>query len=111
MPVINHLFVYGTLAPGKPNEHIVSGLNGKWQPATVRGELKEIGWGANMGYPGIVLGNEHPWVDGLVLSTDKLADFWHELDEFEGEDYQRVMTNVRLADGEWLTAYIYELVV
>jgi gamma-glutamylcyclotransferase (GGCT)/AIG2-like uncharacterized protein YtfP len=109
MSVISHLFVYGTLAPGQPNAHILRGVNGKWQPAAVRGLLKEIGWGANMGYSGIELGEEYPWVNGMVLSSDNLDDFWEALDEFEGEDYQRVLTKVRMAHGEWLMAYVYQL--
>ena len=49
------LFVYGTLAPGRPNEHVLTALGGTWQPATVKGHLKPQGWGAEMGYPGLVL--------------------------------------------------------
>lgn len=31
------LFVYGTLAPGKPNEHVLAGLTGDWVAASVKG--------------------------------------------------------------------------
>ena len=108
---INRLFVYGTLAPGRANAHIVSGLNGTWQPAKVRGQLKQIGWGANMGYPGIVLDEQAPWVEGLLLCTDNLEGFWDELDAFEGEEYQRVLINVLLPAGEWVAAYVYALAI
>lgn len=107
--LINRLFVYGTLAPGQPNEHIVSGLNGTWLPGSVRGDLKQIGWGANMGYPGLVLNHQGAQIHGLVLSTDKLADFWGELDAFEGEEYQRVITPVVMESGETIEAYVYAL--
>ena len=48
------LFVYGTLAPGRPNEHILAPLGGAWQAATVKGHLKLEGWGAAMGFPGLI---------------------------------------------------------
>ena len=47
------LFVYGTLGPGKPNEHILKNIGGTWKKAYVWGELFEEGWGADMGCPGI----------------------------------------------------------
>ena len=45
----NRLFVYGTLAPGRPNAHILAPLGGNWQPATVTGHLKQQGGGDAMG--------------------------------------------------------------
>ena len=49
------LFVYGTLGPNRPNEHILADIGGSWLNATVTGILQQKGWGAEMGYPGIVL--------------------------------------------------------
>ena len=49
------LFVYGTLGPGRPNEHVLSAIGGTWEEASVNGFLMPRGWGAEMGYPGIVL--------------------------------------------------------
>ena len=38
------LFVYGTLAPGRANEHQLDGLEGTWVQARVRGFLlKRVG--------------------------------------------------------------------
>jgi len=48
------LFIYGTLAPGKENHHVLSALSGDWQPATVRGTLVNAGWGAGRGCPGLI---------------------------------------------------------
>ena len=56
--VIEKLFVYGTLGPGGPNEYILNAIGGSWLNATVNGFLREDGWGAAMGYPGIDL-DEH----------------------------------------------------
>ena len=53
--VMEHLFVYGTLAPGQPNEHVLAPYAGTWTPATVRGELLDRGWGPENGYPSIAL--------------------------------------------------------
>ena len=47
------LFVYGTLAPGRPNEHVLAAIPGSWEAATVKGKLFQEGWGARAGFPGI----------------------------------------------------------
>ncbi len=39
MEAISKLFVYGSLAPRRPNEHILSELGGSWEVARVRGIL------------------------------------------------------------------------
>ena len=54
--------VYGTLAPGRPNHHQLRGLSGRWIEGTVRGQLLQEGWGAEIGYPGIVLDLDGPTV-------------------------------------------------
>lgn len=53
--MLQRLFVYGTLAPGRPNEHVLSAVPGTWQRGTVRGRLMQAGWGAEQGYPGVVI--------------------------------------------------------
>ena len=105
--MVPKLFVYGTLAPGRPNEHVLAPLRGSWQPATVKGRLNPEGWGADMGYPGLVLDPDGDDVHGLVFSSDRLAGFWTELDAFEGEEYERVLTWARLRDGTATEAYVY----
>ncbi|MCG7561626.1 gamma-glutamylcyclotransferase family protein [Pseudoalteromonas sp. McH1-42] len=103
------LFVYGTLAPGRPNEHILAGLNGQWQPGFVNGHLQNQGWGAELGYPGLTLDTSAEEVSGLVFSSPELDSHWQRLDEFEGEHYKRVIAQVRLDDGETIPAYVYTL--
>ncbi len=107
--MIDRLFVYGTLAPGRPNEHVLSNLRGVWEPATVKGKLFSEGWGADAGYPGIVLDEQGSEIKGLLFSSDELAQHWARLDEFEGEGYERVATTVTLRDGTTVKAYIYSL--
>jgi len=105
----DRLFIYGTLAPGRPNERVLADVDGRWEPASVRGHLHEQGWGAALGYPGIILAEDGPEVHGAVLTAGSLADQWERLDEFEGEGYTRVLTTVRLESGEHVQAQIYEV--
>jgi len=109
MEPIDRLFVYGTLAPGRPNEHVLKPLGGSWKKAWVRGHLHEEGWGAAMGYPAIVLDAKGDKVEGLLFQSDKLPDFWEELDAFEGEAYERQIVQLELPDKTHLDAYIYSL--
>lgn len=45
------LAVYGTLAPGQPNHHVVAPLGGEWTDGLIEGDLVPVGWGATLGYP------------------------------------------------------------
>ena len=105
----HRLFVYGTLAPGRPNEHILADIPGTWEPATVRGMLYPEGWGAAAGYPGIVLDANGSEVSGLLFTSETLAAHWSRLDEFEGEGYERLIASAMLNDGTTVDAYIYQL--
>ena len=73
------------------------------------GTLHPAGWGAAMGYPGIVLDENGEEVEGFLFSSDKLSDHWGKLDEFEGEVYGRVLAVVKLRDHSTVDAYVYEL--
>jgi gamma-glutamylcyclotransferase (GGCT)/AIG2-like uncharacterized protein YtfP len=103
------LFVYGTLAPGRPNEYILADVPGEWETATVIGTLHPEGWGAAAGYPAIVLNEQGGEVEGLLFSSESLAEHWAQLDEFEGEGYERVLTTAKLQDGTTVAAYVYRL--
>ena len=106
---MHSLFVYGTLGPGRPNAHIMENIGGSWQQGNVLGNLREAGWGAAMGFPGIELTAEGTQVNGFVFSSDNLSAHWSMLDEFEGEGYQRVPVEVVLQDGSTLISEIYAL--
>ncbi|MDO5633941.1 MAG: 4a-hydroxytetrahydrobiopterin dehydratase [Micrococcus sp.] len=101
--------VYGTLAPGRPNAHIMAGLRGAWREGVVHGHLHESGWGAASGYPGIVLDDEGPAVHTFLFTSADLPTHWDRLDAFEGPGYQRTQTAVVLEDGRRVTAWIYAL--
>jgi len=100
--------VYGSLAPGRPNHHELNGLSGRWIEGTVRGQLLQEGWGAELGYPGLVLDPDGPTVDVQLFESPDLADHWTRLDEFEGSGYRRTITAVSTAEGD-LSASIYIL--
>ncbi|CAI1025096.1 gamma-glutamylcyclotransferase family protein [Serratia ficaria] len=103
------LFVYGTLGPGRPNAHIMEGIGGSWEEGSVGGTLLNEGWGADMGYPGIVLNNSGNKVNGFLFRSENLADHWNTLDEFEGDGYERVAVKVSTASGGVVDAFIYML--
>ena len=105
----HRLFVYGTLAPGRPNEHVLRDVRGTWEPASARGTLIPEGWGAAAGYPALVPDVHGPEVEGLLFSSDALADQWARLDAFEGPGYRRVPIEVRRADGTSVEAFVYRL--
>ena len=44
------LAVYGSLAPGKKNHHVMAGMQGTWRTAVLRGSLLNQGWGADQGF-------------------------------------------------------------
>ncbi len=106
---MQRLFVYGTLAPGRPNHHVLADIPGTWEAAVLRGELRHEGWGAALGSPGIVPSADGDDVAGFVLSSQSLEEHWATLDAFEGDGYERVEVTVRVSGGGELNAYVYAL--
>ena len=102
------LAVYGTLAPGRPNNHQLADLTGAWVVGKVRGELTEEGWGSALGYPGLTLNGHGVEIDVQVFESPDLPSHWARLDAFEGDGYRRVVTSVKVATGS-LDACIYVL--
>lgn len=106
---MQRLFVYGTLAPGGPNEHMLAHVPGEWEPASVSGRLFRQGWGAAAGYPGLVLDSRGNEVLGFLFNSEALDEHWARLDEFEGPGYERVLAIATRADGTKIEAYTYGL--
>ena len=102
------LAVYGTLAPGRSNHHQLAGLEGRWRKGTVRGRLFESGWGAALGYPGLILDEQGEAVEVQLFESPDLPAHWQRLDEFEGVGYQRVTAAVAVGE-ETAPAFIYVL--
>ncbi len=107
--MIERLFVYGTLGPGRPNEHLLTAIGGSWKTATVTGTLRNEGWGTELGYPGIDLDENGKEVEGFLFVSQNLSGHWADLDKFEGDAYKRVLTKVQVEDGSVVDAYIYTL--
>jgi gamma-glutamylcyclotransferase (GGCT)/AIG2-like uncharacterized protein YtfP len=83
------LFTYGTLAPGKPNHRILSGLEGKWERCTTSGQLIEVS-----GLTMLRWQPSGPTIEGQLFVSSDLAKQWAQLDEFEGASYKRRMISV-----------------
>jgi len=65
-----------------------------------------------MGFPGIVisdLSEAKEEVKGMMLTSTQLAENWAMLDEFEGDQYERVIVSVKLDACHTENAYIYQI--
>lgn len=102
------LATYGTLAPGRVNHHELDGLQGEWRKGIVRGFLVKMGWGADLGYPAINLDPDGDEVEVFIFESSDLPAHWPHLDEFEGEQYVRVVTEAETDQGPLMVS-IYAL--
>ena len=78
-------------------------------PLRFKGTLLQKGWGAAVGYPGIVLDELGGEVHGFIFSSEELSEHWTRLDDFEGDGYERVVTSSELRDGTVVKTHIYAL--
>ncbi len=98
------LAVYGSLAPGRENHHVVKDLGGTWTGGLfVRGRLESAGWGAGLGYPALHWAEDGDRVAVQLLLAEGLRGAWGRLDEFEGPDYRRLLVPVYDAAGALAT--------
>jgi gamma-glutamylcyclotransferase (GGCT)/AIG2-like uncharacterized protein YtfP len=88
------LVVYGTLAPGEINHHILAGLSGTWSNGVVEGDLWPAGWGATSGFPALSWRPGGPPVPVQVLRSPALPAAWDHLDRFEGDGYRRIVVPI-----------------
>ena len=102
------LAVYGSLAPGEVNHHVVAVLCGQWVDGVVTGTLRQLGWGDHIGFPAITWHPDGQKVAVRLFNSLDLPAHWERIDTFEGEDYQRILVPVRLVTGETTVANIYE---
>lgn len=106
MSVDHRLATYGTLAPGRLNHHQLADLRGAWRAGTVTGTLVAEGWGAEFGYPAIILDDGGQAIDVQLFESVDLPAHWQRLDAFEGDGYQRVRVDVATDTGT-IDAWIY----
>jgi gamma-glutamylcyclotransferase (GGCT)/AIG2-like uncharacterized protein YtfP len=88
------LAVYGSLAPGRQNHHIVAPLGGTWSEGVVEGDLFRHESGPAKGYAGLRPRAGGPAVPVDVLTSADLPRAWPDLDAFEGPAYRRVLVPV-----------------
>ncbi len=103
------LAVYGSLAPGEKNHWVVEDLRGSWEAGFVHGTLENVGWGGAMGYPGMTWDPDGDLIQVKLFSSNGLSGHWDRLDEFEGQDYCRILVPVYGLAGGVSVANIYEV--
>ncbi|MFZ5448242.1 MAG: gamma-glutamylcyclotransferase [Thermodesulfobacteriota bacterium] len=96
------LIVYGSLAPGEANHFLVTGLVGEWRRCHIRGHMGRYRGFKSFRYD--CNGPEHP---AWLLESIELPRFLTDLDDFEGEEYQRIVIPAKV-DGRWVMAQVYE---
>lgn len=101
--------VYGSLGPGGPNHFRLEPLGSVWRSGfSVNGALAQEGWGASLGFPGLVWSRDGPHNPVQLLEADTLLGHWPVLDEFEGVGYVRSLVPVTNG-SEVLVGNIYLL--
>jgi gamma-glutamylcyclotransferase (GGCT)/AIG2-like uncharacterized protein YtfP len=102
---LNYLFCYGTLKPGEEAHSLFKSIKGSWMDAYVYGDfVKDM----NIDYPMIQLNENGDKILGQLFYSDELMKIIKSLDDYEGEEYQRVVTNVYLNDSTLKQAFVYE---
>ena len=95
------LIVYGSLVPGGLYHFLLADLPGTWEQCLIRGRMGEY-WGFKaFHYDGE--GPEHP---AWLLTSQALPGIFPELDDFEGEGYERIIIPARV-NGGWVRAQVY----
>lgn len=99
------LIIYGTLAPGRSNHSEVENIKGEWKKGMVKGKLLTVGDGY-VAFQHAQTGEEEN-IEAFVLFSEEWMDNWCCLDEFEGEDYLRILAKYELNNGEIGIGNIY----
>jgi len=101
------LFVYGSLMPNGTNHAILKKINGVWQKGFVLGEIKRIKLNNNE-YTAIILNiDKDKKVFGYLFTSFALKYLWKKLDNFEGPNYKRKISQVFLNNNRKVDANIY----
>lgn len=82
------LAVYGTLAPGEANDHVLAPCPGTWSLGEVHGRR------AVRDYPVFTYAHGAAPVSMQVLHSQHLPEHWSRIDEFEGPSYCRILVPV-----------------
>jgi hypothetical protein len=95
------LVVYGSLAPGGPTSFLLSGLIGEWYRCSIRGHL-----GRYRGFKSFRYDPQGPEIAAWLLESAELPRVLADLDDFEGEEYERIIIPA-LVNDRWVMAQIY----
>lgn len=95
------LIVYGSLAPGGANAFLLAGLVGEWHHCRIRGQLGTYQDFKSFRYD--PQGPEHP---AWLLESPDLPRIIPDLDDFEGEAYERLVIPAKV-DDHWVMAQVY----
>jgi len=105
-PAQFRLASYGTLAPGRHNHHIMDGMTGTWSEGFVRGNLIEVGWANEQGYPALIPDPKGEKIPVHIFESFDLPKNWERLDTFETEEYLRIILPIETKSGK-IEASIY----
>lgn len=104
------LAVYGSLGPGRENEHVMTAIGGAWREGfAMPGVRQDGGWGAAIGYPGVVWKTGPSVVDVFVFDSAALPNHWDDLDAFEGDEYARLYVPVTRRGAQPEITFTYAL--
>jgi len=90
------------------NNFILKKLNGTWRKAYTFGHLKIINLGIKEKYKSIILDTKGKKIFGYIFSSFALKYLWKQLDEFEGDNYQRVESEFFISSTKRINAYVYK---
>ncbi len=96
------LIVYGSLAPGGSNAFMFKGLEGTWHRCRIWGHMRR--WRGFKSFKWDPKGPEH---ESWLFASAALPRIFPELDDFEGNEYQRLVIPARVG-AAWVLANIYE---
>jgi gamma-glutamylcyclotransferase (GGCT)/AIG2-like uncharacterized protein YtfP len=104
--VVDRLFVYGTMRHGQTARSLIANQILRSEAAHVAGAI----YAFPMGYPGFSdADGAEGVVHGELVWLAELPATFGLLDAYEGQDYVRIIKQVKTASGEQVWAWIYVL--
>jgi hypothetical protein len=85
---------------------VLADLAGAWTEGVIRGSRVAAGWGDSEGYPAFRPDPNGDDVAVFLFESADLPAHWERLDAFEGDEYERIVVEVRCADRT-LLANVY----